>query len=164
MMPRWHDERVGFNSSRSYDFSRPDNRLEQVRFIHRFRLEKENPNAAMSDPVEPIVYWIDPATPDWLKPWIVKRRRRVAARVRECWASATRSSAASRRPRRGPGLLPLRCPELGHLLAALHGRQRHWWAGGRSPDRGDPEGRGQHVPQHHGPPEELVLHPSRTAR
>lgn len=71
MMPRWHDERVGFNSSRSYDFSRPDNRLEQVRFIHRFRLEKQNPNAAVSDPVEPIVYWIDPATPDWLKPWIV---------------------------------------------------------------------------------------------
>ncbi len=72
MMPRWHDERVGFNSSRSYDFSRPDNRLEEVRFIHRFRLEKQNAGAEVSDPVEPIVYWIDPATPDWLKPWIVK--------------------------------------------------------------------------------------------
>ena len=71
MMPRWHDERVGFNSSRSWDFTRPDNRLEQVRFIHRFRLEKQNPNATVSDPVEPIVYWIDPHTPDWLKPWIV---------------------------------------------------------------------------------------------
>jgi hypothetical protein len=71
MMPRWHDERVGFNSSRSYDFTRPDNRLEQVRFIHRFRLEKQNPGAAVSDPVEPIIYWIDPATPDWLKPWVV---------------------------------------------------------------------------------------------
>ena len=72
MMPRWHDNRVGFNSSRSWDFSRPDNRLEQVRFIHRFRLEKQNPGAEVSDPVEPIVYWIDPATPDWLKPWIVR--------------------------------------------------------------------------------------------
>lgn len=71
MMPRWHDERVGFNSSRSYDFTRPDNRLEQVRFIHRFRLEKQNPGAAVSDPVEPIIYWIDPATPEWLQPWIV---------------------------------------------------------------------------------------------
>lgn len=71
MMPRWHDARVGFNSSRSWDFSRPNNRLEQVRFIHRFRLEKQNPGAAVSDPVEPIIYWIDPATPDWLKPWIV---------------------------------------------------------------------------------------------
>lgn len=72
MMPRWTDSRVGYISSRSWDFSRPDNRLEQVSFIHRFKLEKKNPDAAVSDPVEPIVYWIDPATPDWLKPWIVE--------------------------------------------------------------------------------------------
>jgi hypothetical protein len=72
MMPRWQDRRVGFISSATWDFSRPDNRLEQVRFIHRFRLDKQDPTAAVSDPVEPIVYWIDPATPDWLKPWIVK--------------------------------------------------------------------------------------------
>jgi hypothetical protein len=71
MMPRWHDERVGFNSSRAYDMSRAVHKAEQVRFIHRFKLEKKNPNAAVSDPVEPIIYWIDPATPDWLKPWIV---------------------------------------------------------------------------------------------
>lgn len=71
MMPRWSDDRVGFISSRSYDFSRPDNRLEQVEMIHRFRLEKQNPGAEVSDPVEPIIYWIDPATPEWLKPWIV---------------------------------------------------------------------------------------------
>jgi hypothetical protein len=72
MMPRWHDERVGFNSSRIYDLSRDVHRTDQVRFIHRFRLEKQNPAAAVSDPVEPIIYWIDPATPDWLKPWIVE--------------------------------------------------------------------------------------------
>ena len=72
MMPRWHDDRVGFNSSRSWDFSRPNNRLEQVRFIHRFNLEKQNPGAEVSAPVEPIVYWIDPATPEWMQPYIVK--------------------------------------------------------------------------------------------
>lgn len=71
MMPRWHDERVGFNSSRSYDMSRPVQKAEQLRFIHRFKLVKKDPSAAVSDPVEPIIYWIDPATPDWLKPWIV---------------------------------------------------------------------------------------------
>ncbi len=71
MMPRWEDERVGFISSDAWDFSRPNNRLEEVSFIHRFRLEKRNPNAVMSDPVEPVVYWIDPATPEWLQPWIV---------------------------------------------------------------------------------------------
>ncbi len=72
MMPRWHDERVGFNSSRAYDMSRPAHKAEEVRFIHRFKLVKKDPNAAVSDPVEPIIYWIDPATPDWLKPWIVE--------------------------------------------------------------------------------------------
>jgi hypothetical protein len=72
MMPRWHDDRVGYNSSRSWDFTRPDNRLERVRMIHRYRLVKQDPDADVSDPVEPIVYWIDPATPDWLKPWVVK--------------------------------------------------------------------------------------------
>jgi hypothetical protein len=71
MMPRWHDDRVGFNSSRTYDMSRPVQKAEQVRFIHRFKLVKKDPNAAISDPVEPIIYWIDPATPDWIKPWIV---------------------------------------------------------------------------------------------
>ncbi|MDT8369623.1 MAG: zinc-dependent metalloprotease [Longimicrobiales bacterium] len=72
MMPRWHDERVGFISSRAFDLSSEAHRTEQKRFIHRFRLEKQNPNAEISDPVEPIIYWIDPATPDWLKPWIVE--------------------------------------------------------------------------------------------
>ncbi|HET9949259.1 MAG TPA: zinc-dependent metalloprotease [Longimicrobiales bacterium] len=72
MMPRWHDDRVGFNSSRSYDFTRPDNRLEQVRMIHRYRLQKRDPEAEISDPIQPIVFWIDPATPEWLQPWAVK--------------------------------------------------------------------------------------------
>jgi hypothetical protein len=72
MMPRWNDERVGFLSSSSWDFARPDNRLERVRMIHRHRLEKLSPDDDVSNPVEPIIYWIDPATPEWLQPWIVK--------------------------------------------------------------------------------------------
>jgi len=83
MMARWHDERVGFNSSRAYDMSRPAHKAEQVRFIHRFKLVKKDPNAAISDPVEPIVYWIDPATPDWLKPWIVSGVNKWQAAFRE---------------------------------------------------------------------------------
>ncbi len=71
MMPRWQDDRVGFISSAAFDMSRPVQKAEEVRFIHRFKLVKKNPNAAVSDPVEPIIYWIDPATPDWLKPWII---------------------------------------------------------------------------------------------
>ena len=70
MMPRLHDKRVGFISFTSVDYGRPEHRAETRRFIRRFRLEKQNPSEAVSDPVEPIVYWIDPATPEWLKPWV----------------------------------------------------------------------------------------------
>jgi len=83
MMPRWHDERVGFNSSRWYDMSRPVQRAEQMRFIHRFKLVKKDPTAAVSDPVQPIIYWIDPATPDWIKPWIVSGVNKWQAAFRE---------------------------------------------------------------------------------
>jgi hypothetical protein len=72
MMARWADDRVGWISSTSFDMSRPEHRAEQVRFIHRHRLEKQDPSAAVSDPVEPIIYWIDPATPEWMRPWIIR--------------------------------------------------------------------------------------------
>ncbi len=74
MRVRWHDDRVGFNSSRYYDFSLPVHAAKRVRFIHRFRLEPSDTAAfrrgELVEPVEPIVYWIDSATPDWIKPWL----------------------------------------------------------------------------------------------
>lgn len=72
MMPRLHDRRVGFISRRYFDYGGTEHGPEERRVIHRFRLEKAEPGAGLSEPVEPIVYWIDPATPDWLKPWVVK--------------------------------------------------------------------------------------------
>lgn len=70
MMPRLHDSRVGFGSVQRIDYSRPEHRAENRRYIRRFRLEKQNPAAEISEPVEPIVFWIDPATPEWLVPWV----------------------------------------------------------------------------------------------
>jgi hypothetical protein len=70
MMPRLHDKRIGFNSQRWIDYGAPAHRAEELRVIRRFRLEKQNPAAAVSDPVEPIIFWIDPATPEWLVPWV----------------------------------------------------------------------------------------------
>ncbi|MEK9507328.1 zinc-dependent metalloprotease [Gemmatimonadota bacterium Y43] len=76
MMPRWEDDRVGYISSQWYDFSVPEHQSRLRSFIHRHRLEPSDPVAfargELVDPVEPIVYWIDPATPDWLKPWVKK--------------------------------------------------------------------------------------------
>ena len=63
MMPRLFDERVGYFSVRQLDYGRDEHRSPQRRFITRWRLEKKDPNAALSEPVKPIVYWIDPATP-----------------------------------------------------------------------------------------------------
>ena len=71
MMPRWSDSRVGYISSSFFDMSNRAHEAKAQRFIHRFKLVKKDPSAAVSDPVEPIIYWIDPATPDWIKPWIV---------------------------------------------------------------------------------------------
>jgi len=72
MMPRLFDERVGYFTQSLYDYGSEENRADQQRFITRYRLEKRNPNAAVSDPVEPIVYWVDPATPAKYVPYVKK--------------------------------------------------------------------------------------------
>ena len=45
---------------------------DQRGYLVRWRLEKKDPNAAISEPVKPITYYVDPATPDWLKPYVKK--------------------------------------------------------------------------------------------
>ena len=72
MMPRLCDSRVGYFRTTSVDFSRPEQRSQDRCFITRYRLEKKDPSAAISEPVKPIVYYVDPATPEWLKPWVKK--------------------------------------------------------------------------------------------
>jgi hypothetical protein len=63
MMPRMFDDRVGYFSVRMLDYSQDEHRSPERRFITRWRLEKKDPNAAISEPVKPIVYWVDAATP-----------------------------------------------------------------------------------------------------
>ena len=63
MMPRLFDERVGYFSVAQYDYGLDVARAEQRRFITRYRLEKKDPTAALSEPVKQIVYYIDRATP-----------------------------------------------------------------------------------------------------
>jgi hypothetical protein len=70
MMARRADKRIGFFSIRQLDYGRPDQRAETREYIVRWRLEKKDPAAAVSEPVKPITYYVDPATPTWLKPWI----------------------------------------------------------------------------------------------
>ena len=63
MPPRLFDERVGYFSVRQVDYGRDEHRSPNRRYITRWRLEKQEPEADVSDPVTPITYWIDPATP-----------------------------------------------------------------------------------------------------
>ena len=70
MQPRLFDERVGYFSVRQIDYGRDEHRAPRRRYITRWRLEKRNPEAAVSDPVKPITYWIDPATPAKWVPYI----------------------------------------------------------------------------------------------
>ena len=67
MQARLFDERVGYFSTSKIDYSVDEHRAPQRRFITRWRLEKKDPNAALSEPVKPITYYIDPATP---KKWV----------------------------------------------------------------------------------------------
>ena len=72
MMPRLFDERVGYFSIRKTDYGIDEQRAPQRRYITRWRLEKKDPNAEISEPVKPIVYYVDPATPTKWVPWIKK--------------------------------------------------------------------------------------------
>lgn len=70
MKPRLADKRVGFFEVKQTDFGTAEHRSVTRSYITRWRLEKKFPDSALSDPVTPIVYYIDPATPaEWI-PWI----------------------------------------------------------------------------------------------
>ena len=62
--PRAHNPRAGYGGLSFQDYSTPLGEPMTKRFIRRHRLEKRDPSAAMSEPVEPIVYYLDPGTPE----------------------------------------------------------------------------------------------------
>ena len=70
MQPRLFDARVGYFSVRQEDFGRDEQRAPHRTYITRWRLEKKDPNAELSEPVKPIVYYVDPATPTKWVPYI----------------------------------------------------------------------------------------------
>ncbi len=62
--PRKFDPRSGSYQMSYLDYASPVNESLTKRFIYRHRLAKKNPNAAMSEPVEPIIYYLDRGTPE----------------------------------------------------------------------------------------------------
>ncbi len=63
MAARVADPRVGYFASTSQDFSDDLMRTPKQRVINRWRLEKKDATAAMSEPVKPITFWLDRTIP-----------------------------------------------------------------------------------------------------
>ena len=62
--PRVYDPRAGFFGTTWEDYSAPLGESMTKRFISRHRIEKRDPRAAVSEPVKPITYYLDPGTPE----------------------------------------------------------------------------------------------------
>ena len=63
MAPRTSDARIGHFVTLQQDFGNDLARSPTLRYIDRWRLEKKDPAAAMSEPVKPLVYWLDRSLP-----------------------------------------------------------------------------------------------------
>ncbi|MER3413506.1 MAG: zinc-dependent metalloprotease [Armatimonadota bacterium] len=70
MMGRLFDDRVGFFSVSFQDYGTDEHRVANRRFITRYRLEKKDPDAPISEPVKPIIYYISPEVPEKWRPYV----------------------------------------------------------------------------------------------
>ena len=63
MAPRRADARIGLTTTSVLDYGDDVARSPRVRMIERWRLEKKDPQAEMSEPVKPITFWLDRNVP-----------------------------------------------------------------------------------------------------
>lgn len=70
MMGRLADSRVGYFTESFQDFGAGENRVVTREYITRYRLEKKDPNAPLSEPITPIVYYISREVPEKWRPYI----------------------------------------------------------------------------------------------
>ncbi len=76
MLPRLSDPRVGWFAIRQRDYGRDENEAIRRDYLVRWRLEPKDTAAFLRgelvEPIKPIVYYIDPATPEKWRPWLKK--------------------------------------------------------------------------------------------
>jgi hypothetical protein len=97
--PRPFDPRVGFIPVRRVDHTAPFTEPIEKYLASRWRLEKKDPSAAVSEPAAPIVYYLDRGIPSPSGPRSA-RPRSGGTTPSSRPASATRSSSAICRPAR----------------------------------------------------------------
>ncbi len=73
--PRAFDPRAGYFPLTYHDYSAPLGQPMDVRLIVRHRIEKKDPSAAISDPVKPIVYYVDRGAPEPIRSALVEGAR-----------------------------------------------------------------------------------------
>jgi hypothetical protein len=64
MQTRLADERVGYFTIARTDFTTDAKFKSKTHYLKRWRLEKKDPTAEVSEPKEPIVYWLDKNIPE----------------------------------------------------------------------------------------------------
>jgi hypothetical protein len=70
--PRRLDPRVGVHGIMFYDYASPLSDPIEQRWISRHRLQKKDPNAAVSEPVKPITYYVDNGTPEPIRSALIE--------------------------------------------------------------------------------------------
>ena len=68
--PRVNDHRIGYFVNKSTDLTSYDN-FPNFALINKWRLIKKNPDAEMSEPEEPIVFWVENTTPKEIIPAVI---------------------------------------------------------------------------------------------
>ncbi len=72
MQGRFADSRVGYFTDTYTDYSHPRHWAVEREFITRFRLEKKDPKAEVSEVVKPITFYLSKAIPDKWRPYMKK--------------------------------------------------------------------------------------------
>jgi len=73
--PRAFDTRSSFTPVTFADYAAPLGESIRKRWISRHRLAKKDPSAAIGDPVKPIVYYVDPGTPEPIRSALLEGAR-----------------------------------------------------------------------------------------
>jgi hypothetical protein len=72
MTGRFFDPRVGYFTESFENYASPTTWMDRQQYIARFRLEKKDPTAEVSEPIKPIVFYVSREVPEKWRPYLLK--------------------------------------------------------------------------------------------